>query len=222
MTLRELVLSKKNAKAAIGILADNLERIKLDQAALARELELKGADWDWANDEPGEDDDHPDNDKVPIQLALEAAREELSTATDPDDQRALAARVELLEDEFKGGTVPPPEEGQRTNQIVSAEGDVIVEVPQVSAEKEHQRLLFADEMLKLGEAYPLQGDEFIASYGQAGPLLLYYTDRDFVMQQPDGIKRQMVEDVLETAPQEAHEFARDILKDGEAEGPSLA
>lgn len=217
MTLRERVLCAPNVKEAIGLLADELER---QHAELAK---LKPSEAWTAWDQVTEDksSDTVDNDKVHLESALAKARQELSEATDPDDQRALAARVELFEDELKGGTIPPPDEGQRTEQIVSPEGDVIVEVPKVSVEKEHERMLFAEEQLRLAEAYPDHGDTLVASYAVAGPLLLYYTDRDFVISQPDRIKKLMIEDVMEIAPMEAIEFGRDILKDSQSEAPSF-
>lgn len=135
---------------------------------------------------------------------ITATKEALKIATG-DEERALQARLALLEDAL----TPPAEyadvKGKQTQQTTDLDGNVIVELPPASQERQDARREFAG-MIGLDEAW-------VESFVKGGPLVIYYTDRDFVMGLPDDWRIAMVNDVEQDSPKEAHEMARDILKD---------
>lgn len=150
-----------------------------------------------------------------VEAEIADLAEQLHNNDDPEDSKVLRAKIALAKDKL----VEPPKvvdlEQQRTIQVSNG-GDVTVEVPVPDEETVKRRGTFLDASLyeAMREQYGEEGaDQFSTSYMKAGPLLLYYTDRDFVNGLPDRMKFAMVEDVEHFSPNEAAEMARDILKD---------
>lgn len=180
--------------------------------------------WDeWSDETPPLTDDTEWQEPEGVREEIAELREQLKGNESDEDSKAIRAQIELLEDKL----VPPPDladpTGEQTHQIMDDAGNVVVETPAVSEEKEDAREEFARKVLKLVEVYgEEQGTEYIKSYRKAGPLLLYYSDRDFVLGLPDEVRAAMVVDVAEQSPKEAHEMGRDILKDGDANPPDIS
>lgn len=60
--------------------------------------------------------------------------------------------------------------------------------------------------------------EAVDAYVKGGPLWLHAYDRDFVVGLPEHLRRALVQDLEQYAPNDAHLLARDILKDASADG----
>lgn len=168
---------------------------------------------DWLN--PGE--------RAEIEGQIAEKKAELANNEDAQESMVLRATISLLEDKL----IRPPEkidlDQQRTVQVRNTDGSVVVDVPEVSEEVEAERYEFAIKQLKLHEQYGEEaGKEYARSYAKGGPLVLYYTDRDFVLGLTDDLKAAMVQDVEQHSPAEAHEMARDLLKDFDAEEMAAA
>lgn len=217
------VRAAKNPTEALTVIAHALDEFD------SRLLNLERANvngWDeWSDETPPLTEDWgepqpwtPDPTDVEEVSRIEEA---LPGCEDADESKALRAQLELAKDKLK----PPIEmidtEGQHTEIAADESGDATVNVPTVNPGKEAMRKEFATEVLKLTEVYGDKGEQYIESYAKAGPLLLYYADRDFILGLTDDIKRAMVSDVEEQSPKEAHEMARDILKDLDAGGPEI-
>lgn len=151
-----------------------------------------------------------------IQTELAARENALKGNEDPMESKVLRAEIYLLRDRLVQPPDHPDLEQRRAMQEVNKGGNVMIELPVPTEEEREAREHFLDEGLftAMTDHY---GEEnaslFSDSYVKAGPLLLYYTDRDFVNGLPVGLKRIMIEDVEQYSPAEAHEMGRDILKD---------
>lgn len=219
MSLRSKLTDLGSPQEALLFLADRVEQLE-DRIA---ELEDGPAESDWSTwgDVPPQEEWSPD---PAVEKELAEAREALKGNEDPEESKALRATIFLLEDELR----PPQEDGvdldqNRTTQITDESGAVLIEVPTVDEETEEIREKFARDVLCLTDAYGDEpGEAYIRAYRKGGPLVIYYTDRDFVMGLSDDVKQAMVKDVLELSPQEAHEMGRDILKDLDPGGPDVS
>lgn len=211
MTVREQVLKARTPQEALLVLADAIDNLNKEPSFDS---------WDGWND--------PETHKqVNAQFAeasvkpkaafAEYARikEELAETSDPEESQALQAKLNLLKDELKPPAHYADEEQQASKLVTDENGNVVVELPPPTEEHMELRREFAEKRLKLQDEF---GPEILESYVKGGPLVIYYTDRDFVMRLPDEFKRVMVDDVQNFSPREAKEMARDILKDVTADG----
>lgn len=84
-------------------------------------------------------------------------------------------------------TVPSPTENQRARREAAAEF-IVANLP------------------------GLEPDLAASAYLEGGPVWLYSYDRHHVVNLPDELKKEMVEDIAETMPETAHEVSRDLFK----------
>lgn len=105
---------------------------------------------------------------------------------------------------------PSPESAERAKIEVDADGNTVVDLPKVSADKQARRREFAADVLELDVHFPDLG--LVEAYAKGGPLLLYYSQREFVTGLPIEVQYAMVEDVLEESPGEAEEMGRDLFR----------
>jgi hypothetical protein len=136
------------------------------------------------------------------EAAISATREALAAATDPDDIRALTARLELLQDDGQPLDIAP-QAGKRA--VVTED---LVELPAVTPERKQARYEWA---LRRDLAGFLGIDEAPEAYAKGGPEWLY-ANRDAVMQMPIDWRCDLITDLELDSPAAAQEMARDILK----------
>lgn len=201
---RDAVLASGSPRDALLVIADYVDELR-NQA--------KTSDpWDeWADPAADLSSEQNANDEI---AELEA---ELHGNEDPEQSKVLRARIELAKDAL----VPDDERsmhdntGERTEQIVAENGDVVVEVPKADELTKLDRLALSKQLNLEEEFTPEVAHGFLL----AGPLYLYYSVRDYIMQQPVDVKQKMIIDVEKSSPAEAHEFARDIMKVSEPGSP---
>lgn len=156
-------------------------------------------------------------DKSGVEAELVELEAQLHGCEDVAESKVLRAKIDLKRDELVEHA-PPAEQALEQRRTVSVDngGEIVVEVPEPTPEQEVARGKFlADSLFSaMVDQYGEEAaDTYATSYLKAGPLLLYYTDRDFVNGLPDPMKFKMVEDVEQFSPNEAAEMGRDILKD---------
>jgi hypothetical protein len=144
-------------------------------------------------------------------LEREATRRNLAETTDPDERRALEAKLRLLEDEGQPVVAPVPE-GRRV--ITTADDrEITVDIPPASPERQESRRSWAVGVDLGGQIKPeLPNDEAAEAFAKGGPMWLYLYDRDAVMGMPLQWRRDFVRDVEQDSPAQAQELGRDILK----------
>ena len=138
--------------------------------------------------------------------------EALQGNEDADESKVLRAKIELCKDRLKPPLEVHDNSGELAELTHSPDGTVVVNLPPPTPEQidfRGQMLLHLGLIDQYGEEL---GRQFEDSFLKGGPLLLYYSDRDFVMSLPDGIKREMIVDVEKSSNREAHEMARDLLR----------
>lgn len=147
-------------------------------------------------------------------VAIGHVQEALRVETDAENVQALQARLRMLQDP---GRLPASEVADGT--YVEADEDGIVDLPPPSPEKFSRRFHWALEN-KLGSQFLGLDEDTLAAeaYAKGGPMWLYLGNRAAVMQMPPEWRRGMVYDVQEDSPRQAQEFARDVLKDTDADG----
>lgn len=228
--LFERITECKSPTEALLLVAKELDQVENQLTDLEERVShiekanIEG--WDeWSGETPPlTDDDLSIEWKPPEGVAekIEELKGELIGNEDVNESKSIRAKIYLLEDQLK----PPPEAGpdleQQRADISIDDSSVSVSLPVVTLDEEDDREEFARSVLKIPEYYGDQGEEYVQSYRKGGPLLFYYSDRDFIMSQPDEVKRTLVFDVERSSTNEAHEMARDILKDVEANGPDIA
>jgi hypothetical protein len=128
----------------------------------------------------------------------------LAAETDPDEQRALKAKLWLLRN--PGRVKPEVAEGQRA----TVEGDDLV-VPPATPERMEARRNWARN-LKLWEFISLDTDDSVQMFAKGGPIWLYEGNRDAVMAMPFVARQWLVDDIAKDSPAAAIEISRDILK----------
>lgn len=111
--------------------------------------------------------------------------------------------------------------------ITEQDGETTVDIPPTSPEKQAARRMFADQQLGLTEYLKDPSQDWNEVYAKGGPQWLYIGNRELVMSLPFSTRRAMVADLEEDSPQQAHEMARDILKEaadatGYGNSPALA
>lgn len=85
-----------------------------------------------------------------------------------------------------------------------------VTVPSPTPEQSARRQQFVGEIA--ANLPGLEPEMAEAAYLEGGPVWLYSYDRHHVVNLPDPLKVEMVNDVAETMPETAHEMARDLFK----------
>ena len=149
----------------------------------------------------------------PLRARIVKIREELESS-DGEERRALEAELRLAVEQLDPPVQSLPDRDQERPILHYTEGGVMVDLPEADPETQDNRRAFAEKVLKLGQEF---NEEIIDSYVKGGPLVLYYTDRDYVVGLPDDFKRAMIRDVMQFSPAEAHEMGRDLLKDVDAD-----
>lgn len=222
-TIRSVLQEYESPQEALLHLADVVELCIHKLSEIESEQTPTSDAWSTWDDQPLVDDSSSEWHEPPgVREELAALQGELSGCEDDEESKVLRAKIELAEDKL----VPPADFHDNTGEASTVsddqEGASTVDVPKPTPDQEDEREEFAREILRLEEVYGEErGAEYIQSYRKAGPALLYYTDRDFVLGLPDDIKRAMVGDVERFSPKEAHEIARDILKDLDPGGPDV-
>lgn len=204
MSLQEQVKNAENPKVALEAVARFLDTLntKIDQTLKYTHPAAPPNVWgQW-------EVDHADELAV---VEVDRLKQQLSETTDPDEKRALIAQIELASDT---GTVhDEPErlpEGNRVTVTDDGSGNVVVDLPAPSARQEETREIFAEQVLKPHYGW---SEDQVETFRRGGPLLLYYSDREMLTELPTLWLREFVNDIQENSPQEAHEFARDMLKE---------
>lgn len=180
----------------------------------------------------------PTDEPTPEAIAEEAAWDESAARAEynrqlkllgdpPNDAEDLAswtARRSLLADLLKA---PTPNVGVADSHVVTVplgRDKFEVRVPEASAQVRTIRHQFAGA---IGLDQPnwwtdadnaIETKDAINAYVKGGPLWLHAYDRKFVMQLPVSARQHMVQDVESFSPDDAHNLARDILKDETADG----
>ncbi len=212
MSLAEKLQSDcKSPQEALLFLAERVEQLE-DRIVHQERLQVTG--WDeWSDETPPLTEWLPD---PAVEARLAEAKEELNGNESDEESKALRAEILLLEDALRPPE-PDPHVDTTDRAKIELEGETaIVELPKVTPEKEDARRQFANDALGLATEF---GDEALEAYAKAGPLWLYYGNRDFVMGLSSDYKQIMVNDVEEQSPTEAQEMGRDILKDMDPGGP---
>ncbi len=136
----------------------------------------------------------------------------LLEATDPDEIRALEAKLRLLEED---GATPEQviPDGKRLI-VTSNDKEIVVDIPAPDGPRMQARAALATDW-KIGPMLTpaLTIEEAADAYAKGGPMWLYLYDRDAVMSMPADWRREFVADVMKDSPAQAQELARDILKD---------
>lgn len=147
----------------------------------------------------------------------------------PNPQAALIVIAEALDlliaqdaDDDWGEWNRPVEKDVTTPfDVEESEDNLVITYKKPSDHKWGTRWAFAKDVLELQGMLP-NIDDVVAAYADGGPLWLYHGNRELVMSYPMSARQQMVADVLEDYPKEAHEMGRDILKFTGIEGPGTA
>lgn len=217
----EVILKQSNPTQALNVIAAILDT----QEARLQDLErAQVSGWGEWSDETPPLTDEPVEEWAPNPEDVKRIgeiQERLKGCEDEEESKVLRAELELAQDKLKPPVELFDDTGAHTNIEADSDGDATVKLPTVSPEKEALREAFARSVLELEMVYPDEGAKYIKSYAKGGPLLMYYSDRDYVMGLADDVKRAMVNDVQEESPKEAHEMARDILKDLDPGGPDI-
>lgn len=128
-----------------------------------------------------------------------------------DDLAANQAAQRLLEDDLRDVQTVEPIPDDAPEEKLLGPGETEIALPVVDGGTQAARREFAVDVLKIRDQYP-HNPEFVEAYGKGGPLLFYYTDRDWVMSLPITARVAMVEDVMATNPETAKKMGADILK----------
>lgn len=212
MTTFDRVKAASNPQDALLAIAQGIDSILM---ALTRPEELVDEKRPWEiegwraeNDDVGP---QPEPDFQTVQEEINALRERADAEPDPDDRKALEAQWRLQQDNLKAHPdyVPPNPKAKKVT--TDDDGNVLIDLPPVSEEKQVRRAEFAREHLKLQERF--KDEKWIDVYAKGGPLWLYHSQRALVMGLPDEWKVAMVQDVAEESSKDARYMRRDILKD---------
>lgn len=219
MTVREVVESASNVQEAILALAAGLDAViaRLDAAPPAAEPDPWGT-WNAPAlpvAEPVEATAYELRAPLTAELAeqLGDLARAMAVATDDNERAAIQAKMNLLLDP---GRAPDPVDHGNRVQIEQGDGEATVKLPPVSPERYMRRLAWAKQAL-LNEG--LGGDEdWEEVYAKGGPMWLYLGNRDYVLGLPQHLRAEMVADVEQDSPTDAHELSADILKNLESGG----
>lgn len=211
--LSETILSQKTPADALDVVAAIVDEL----AARITALEAGGQQRDGWNSW-GEIQDLPDEGKVEWtpdpadEVELQRLEEELHGNADADESRVLRAKIELCRDRLQPPVEMSDNTGNATETHYDSEGNAVIDLPVPTPEQIDYRAQLVPK-LGLRDQYGDEiGETAEDSFVRGGPLLLYYSDRDFVASLPHDVKVAMVADVERSSPREAHEMARDLLK----------
>ena len=200
-----------------GIVEDLQDRV--------RHLEQQNVDgWDqWSGEVPPLTDASTEWAPDPADEAeLVKLEDELQGNNDSLESKALRAKIELTKDKLQPPVEMHDNSEQATEQHVSQDGSVVVDLPSPTPEQIDVRAQLLPKMGIADQYGEAQADEFEKAFIRGGPLLFYYTDRDYINALPPDVKQALVEDVLVSSPREAHDMGRDILKDLDPGTPEQA
>ena len=215
MNNRRLVQQAHNQQQAMLVLADALDRIETALAVLAAQPAGAADPWsEWAITPEEALTVGVDLTVRDVQAATNNQREiddlneALRLQDDPEERRALEAKLRLLQDTGTSDTAP--NEGLRVKST-TGEGEITVDIPAASPERQHLRR--SEAVARNYESFlevPMEG--FLDAYAKGGPMWLYLGDRDAIMAMPYEWRLEMVNDIEQDSPRQAQEVARDILK----------
>jgi hypothetical protein len=139
-------------------------------------------------------------------------KEKLAATHDPEDRRALEAQLRLAEETGASAADVVPE-GQR-EQVTVSDSEILVELPAATPEVAHARRQWAEthDAHTFFKAFEKDKPGFVDAYVKGGPLWIYHSDRDAVMQMPFEWRRDLIADIGHHSPATAHEVGRDLLK----------
>jgi hypothetical protein len=208
----------KNPQDALFYLAGMVE----DLQARVQHLEQQQVEgWDqWSDETPPLSDGWEPNPEDEAKLTR--LREELAGNADADESKVLRAEIELTEDRLKPPVEMHDNAEQITEQHTDTEGNVVVELPPPTPEQIDSRSLLLPQLGLADQYGKEEAARYEAAFVKGGPLLFYYTDRDFINSLPPDVKQALVEDVLISSPKEAHDMGRDVLKDLDPGTPEQA
>ena len=152
--------------------------------------------------------------------AIAAVQTQLANETDPDERRALEARLRLLKED--GGTIAGVPDGKRVVEAEFTPGSLrptqaisvganTVDLPVPTLQQQLDRADWAEQR-KLWDFIPLDEDETVKAFARGGPMWLYLGNRDAVMAMPVEWRRELVEMVAEDSIAQSQEVGADILK----------
>lgn len=196
MTIREQVLAAASPRDALLVIADALDN--------QTPAEDPWGTWGTETHVPANED------------RVAAISEELKTC-DGEDRQALLAELRILTDKGEAVESGDLAEAKRTKVETDEDGKTIIDIPPPNEDQLNMRKQFVAEMMEPDPGRAPFSEAFI----KGGPLLLYYSDRDYVMQLPPNWRKLFVEDVILSSPMEAHEMGRDILKEDDENDPTL-
>lgn len=214
----EAILSQKSPTDALNVVAAVLDGLSARVAELEQGSTEGWNSWGSIADLP--DEQVPDSEDQRAEWSPDPAdeaelarlEEALHGNADPDESRVLRAKIELTRDKLQPPTELYDNSGSATETHYDDDGAAIVDLPKPTP----QQIDFRGQLLPRLGLRDQYGDEIGEkaedSFVRGGPLLLYFSDREFVNSMADDVKRLLVSDVELSSPREAHEMARDILK----------
>jgi hypothetical protein len=200
MTCVQEVKAARNPSEALLVLARYVDKLE------AR-LNEQPADDGW-----GSWDDQATHVATHKAFTIEGLKEKLAATHDPEDRRALEAQLRLAEETGASAADVVPE-GQR-EQVTVSDSEILVELPAATPEVAHARRQWAEthDAHTFFKAFEKDKPGFVDAYVKGGPLWIYHSDRDAVMQMPFEWRRDLVADIGHHSPATAHEVGRDLLK----------
>jgi hypothetical protein len=153
--------------------------------------------------------------------AIADTREAILLSRDPDDRRALEAKLRMLQED--GGVTEAVDQGRRVEeaeftpgnlrptQAIQIPGHNEVELPVPTPEQVEARMRWAQRR-KLHEFIPLSYTQAVEAFAKGGPMWLYLGNRDAVMAMPFEYRQELVRMVAEDSVPQSQEVGRDILK----------
>lgn len=224
MSIEHDIAAAQNQRDALIILGRALDRIeeKLDTQALEADLTATMGQADpWNEWTPTREEilDAQAMDLEPSEMhgirpvdraqRIQFLEGQLATATDPEDVRALEAKLRLAKDDGKALDLSVSAGARADITSDGTTGEVVV--PPVSEERKDARAMWAYG-IKLWEYIPMEATAACEAFAKGGPMWLYLANRDAVMQMPYDARQWLVADIELDSPAEAQEVGRDILK----------
>ncbi len=187
------------------ILSDLLVRVTALENKV-KVLETKRPD-PWQDEfVPATDEFTTTDDHVPAPLAPATGPQHPDDPTE-DTPEVIEARKRIAE---ANATDKQPNLHVQEVQVTPGTDEVTIQVPSPTNEQLALRHQVAE--LLLANLNGLDPEVAYEAYLEGGPIWLHAFNRDHVISLPDDLKRAMVEDCSITAPETAHELARDLLK----------
>lgn len=217
----EAILSQKSPADALNVLAAWADGVE----ARLQSLEAADSSDGWATWGKDDGDSEPASQEWSPDPADEAAlaqyQEELQGCEDDLESKVLRAKIELTKDKLQPPVKLYDNTGYTSETHYDEEGAAIVDLPVPTPEQVDFRAELISRMGLRDQYGEELGEVAEDSFVRGGPLLLYLSDRDYVNSLPDDLKRLLVQDVEASSPKEAHQMARDILKENTDESNDL-